>query len=111
MTALGALSLAPAAIAGKPGGKTPPPPPATNATAYSGEAQVVDADVYALGGLVQAHVDISTAGPLPSTGGFEHIGLLSIGVNGPPPYLAANVATARQRARAIAASRRPPSPT
>ena len=97
MAAMGTLSLAPAAMAGKPGGSTPPPPPppTTNATAYSGEAQVVDADVYALGGLVQAHVDISKAGPLPSTGGFDHAGLLSIGVQGPPLYLAANVATAK----------------
>jgi hypothetical protein len=91
MAAVGTLSLAPAAIAGKPA----PPSPTTSATAYSGEAQVVEADVYALAGLVQAHVDISKAGPLPATGGFDHAGLLQIGVQGPPLYLAANVATAK----------------
>ncbi len=41
---LGALALAPAAMAGKPT-PAPPPPPSTTATAYSGEAQVVEADI------------------------------------------------------------------
>lgn len=51
---LGALSLAPAAMAGKP----TPPPPSTVATAYSGEAQVVEADVEVLGliNLLEAHI-------------------------------------------------------
>ena len=91
---LGALSLAPAAMAGKPAPPPPPPPPSTTASAYSGEAQVVDADLSALLGAVEAHVDISKAGPLPSTGGHEHASLLDIGVSGPLLWLGANVASA-----------------
>lgn len=94
ISALGALSVTPPAIAGKPA--PPPPPPATTATAYSGEAQVVDADVEVLGliNLLEAHVDISKAGPLPATGGHEHASLLDIGINSAPLWLGANVASA-----------------
>ena len=89
-------TFAPAAMAGKPTKPSPPPPPTTTATAYSGEAQVVDADVEVLGllNLIEAHVDISKAGPLPSTGGMDHASLLDIGINGPPLWLGANVASA-----------------
>ena len=96
MTALGALSLAPAAMAGKP---APAPLPPV-ATAYSGEAQVVEADVEVLGllNLLEAHVDVVKAGPLPATGGMDHASLLTVGVAGPPLYLAANVASAHTAA-------------
>lgn len=90
MSAVGALSLAPAAMAGKPGGSTPPPPPpSTVATAYSGDAQVVDAHVEVLpllGSPVVADVDVTKVGPLPSTGGFMHDSLLTVAA-GVPPYL------------------------
>ena len=99
MTAIGALSLAPAAMAGKPA-PPPPPPPSTNATAYSGEAQVVDAHVEVLGliDLLTADIAISKAGPLPATGGFDHASLLDIGVNTAPLWLGANVASAHTAA-------------
>jgi hypothetical protein len=93
MTALGALTFAPGAMAGKPA-PPPPPPPTTTATAYSGDAQVVDAHLSALAGAVTVDVGISKAGPLPATGGFEHASLIDVGVSGPPLYLAANVASA-----------------
>ena len=99
VTALGALSFAPAAMAGKPGGSTAPPPP-TSATAYSGDAQVVDANVTLLGGLlpITADVDISKAGPLPATGGYDHASLLTVGVHSAPLFLNANVASAKTAA-------------
>lgn len=97
--ALGVLGgLAPAAMAGKPvkPPPPPPPPPATQASAYSGEAQVVEADVEVLGllNLIEAHVDLVKAGPLPATGGYDHASLLDIGVNSAPLWLGANVASA-----------------
>lgn len=94
MAVLGAMSLAPGAMAKQPGGGGTGTTGGTNATAYSGEAQVVRADVSALGALIEAHVGLSHAGPLPSTGGFDHASLLSLGVSGPPLFLAANVASA-----------------
>jgi hypothetical protein len=96
MTALGAFSFAPAAMAGKPA-PPPPPPPTTTATSYSGDAQVVGAHVEVLGllNLLEANVSISKVGPLASTGGFDHTSLLQLGVNGPPLWLNANVASAK----------------
>jgi hypothetical protein len=98
--ALGAFgAVAPAAMAGKPA-PAPPPPPTTTATAYSGEAQVVDAHVEVLGllDLLTADIDISKAGPLPATGGYDHASLLDIGVNTAPLWLGANVASAHTAA-------------
>jgi hypothetical protein len=80
-------------MAGKPQPQ-PPPPPSTTAQSYSGDAQVVDADLSALLGTIEAHVDISKAGPLPATGGFDHTSLLDVGVAGPLLWLGANVASA-----------------
>jgi hypothetical protein len=97
MTTLGALTFAPGAMAGKPA-PPPPPPPSTTATAYSGDAQVVDAHLSALAGAVTADVGISKAGPLPATGGFDHASLIDVGVSTPPLFLAANVAGASSAA-------------
>ena len=97
ISALAALSLAPAAMAGKPAPPPPPPPPpppSTTATAYSGEAQVVQADLSALLGTIEAHVAISKAGPLPATGGMDHASLIDVGANSPLLYLGAHVASA-----------------
>lgn len=93
MVAVGALALVPGAMAKPPrtgGGSTG----GTTATAYSGDAQVVKADISALGALIETHVNVAKAGPLASTGGLDHASLLTVGVTGPPLSLAANVASA-----------------
>jgi hypothetical protein len=79
-------------MAGKPGPKPPPPPPpppTTVATAYSGDAQVVDAHLEVLpllGSPIVADVDVTKVGPLPASGGFMHDSLLTVAA-GVPPYL------------------------
>lgn len=81
-----------AAAAGKRGGggspPPPPPPPATPVT-YSGDAQVVGVEIDVLSLLLDIPIDVNLvrAGPLPSTGGFLHDHLLTIGDPAPVQLL------------------------
>jgi len=95
LTLLAGLALTPGALAGKPGGGGGGGG-GTVATAYSGDAQVVDADLSVLGAVLPPiSVDISKVGPLPATGGFDHTSLITIADPDPSQLLlTANVASA-----------------